>query len=140
MGILEIGKGYEKALMEGRLDDLGEFFADDIEYVVTGQPPIGGVFKGKDAVINSFKNREFGLGPGFEYGSREVNWMKDEDNEVIFVEIHEKTWLKNDPEDVLDIWTLSVIKIKDGKITHIRDYTDSEAYFKFAGRHKELGR
>ena len=59
---LALAKAYEKALFEGRMEDVGRLFTDDVCYWVAGDAPIGGGWHGRDAVLRAFAKREFGLG------------------------------------------------------------------------------
>jgi ketosteroid isomerase-like protein len=52
------------------------------------------------------------------------------------VEIHERSWLKSAPGDVLDQRTCVVIRFRDGLIAEMRDYTDTAPYEGFLARHR----
>jgi ketosteroid isomerase-like protein len=134
-----IGKAYEKALFEGRLDDAGRFFTDDVRYWVAGTPPIGGEWQGRDAVLRAFENREFGLGAA-DWGTEEVwrDWYAAD--ERVIVEIRERSWLRSAPADVLDQRTCVVIRFRGDRICEMRDYSDAQLYEEFRRRHPELPR
>ena len=134
-----IGKAYEKALFEGRLDDAGCFFTDDVHYWVAGAPPIGGEWQGRDAVLRAFENREFGLGAA-DWGTEEVwrDWYAAD--ERVIVEIRERSWLRSAPADVLDQRTCVVIRFRGDRICEMRDYSDAQLYEEFRRRHPELPR
>jgi hypothetical protein len=131
-----IGHAYERALLAGRMDEVAALLTDAASYWVAGQPPIGGTWRGRDAVLRAFTNREFGLGAadwGFEELSR--TWAAAGDDRVI-VEIHERSWLKSDPSDVVDQRTCSVLRFEGDRIAELRDYTDSHVYEEFVVRHR----
>lgn len=133
---LATGHAYERALFGGRMDELGEYLTDDVTYWAAGAPPIGGMCHGREAVIGAFTNREFGLGPA-DWGYEELrrDWSAPGDDRVV-VEIHEKSWLKSHPSDVIDQRTYSVLRFRDGRIAAIEDYTDAHRYEEFAKRHR----
>ena len=134
---LAIAKVYEKALFEGRMEDVGRFFTDDVHYWVAGDPPIGGEWQGRDAVLRAFAKREFGLGAAdWSYEELWRDWYTAE--ERVIVEIRERSWLRSAPEDVLDQRTCVVIRLRDDRICEMRDYSDALIYEQFRRRHPEL--
>ena len=134
---LALAKAYEKALFEGRMEDVGRLFTDDVHYWVAGDPPIGGEWQGRDAVLRAFAKREFGLGAA-DWGYEELwrDWY--EADERVIVEIRERSWLRSAPEDVLDQRTCVVIRLRDDRICEMRDYSDAHIYEEFRRRHPEL--
>jgi ketosteroid isomerase-like protein len=132
---MRIAKAYEAALFAGRMDEVGSYFTDDISYWVAGAPPLGGTWQGREAVLRAFNNREFGLGAA-DWGYEELyrTWY-DADDRVI-VEIHERSWLKSSPDDVMDARTCVVIRFEGNRITGMRDYTDAWLYAEFLARHR----
>jgi ketosteroid isomerase-like protein len=54
----------------------------------------------------------------------------------VIVEIRERSWLKSDPQDVMDQRTCVVIKFDADRICELRDYTDGHRYEEFAKRHR----
>ncbi len=132
---MRIAKAYEAALFAGRMDEVGSYFTDDVVYWVAGPPRLGGEWRGREAVLNAFTNREFGLGSA-DWGYEEVwrTWY-DADDRVI-VEIREKSWVKSAPHDVMDARTCVVIRFEGGKIAEMRDYTDAHLYEAFLARHR----
>ena len=134
---MRIAKAYEKALFAGHMDEVGDYFTDDIVYWVAGDAPIGGEWRGRDVVLRAFANREFGLGQA-DWGYDEVwrDWY-DADDRVI-VEIRERSWLKHAPDDVMDQRTCVVIRFEGDRICEMRDYSDAGLYAAFAARHPEL--
>lgn len=133
---LAIGHAYEQALFAGRTDDLRDFFTEDVTYWVAGSPPIGGEWKGRDAVIQAFANRDFGLGPAdWAYEELVRDWVAAGDDRVI-VEIREKSWLKSAPEDVMDQRTCCVLQFRGDRIASLQDFTDSHVYEQFVARHR----
>jgi ketosteroid isomerase-like protein len=134
---MQIAKAYEKALFAGKMAEVGQLFTDDVVYWVAGAPPIGGEWRGRDAVLRAFSNREFGLGAAdWAYEERWRDWY-DADERVI-VEIRERSWLKSAPTDVLDQRTCVVIKFRGDRICEMRDYSDAHLYEEFRRRHPEL--
>ena len=133
---MEIAKAYEKALFAGQRNEVGSYFTDDIVYWVAGTPRIGGEWRGREAVLNALWNREPGLGAA-DWGSEDVwrDWY-DADERVI-VEIHERSWLKSAPKDIMDQRTCVVIKFRGEQICEMRDYTDSHIYEEFLKRHRK---
>ena len=132
----QVAKGYEKALFAGKMEEVASYFTDDIVYWVAGAPPIGGEWRGRTAVIRCFDNREAGLGAA-EWSYEDVwrNWY-EADGRVI-VEIREMSWLKSDPQDVMDQRTCTVLRFRGNKICEMRDYTDSHVYEEFLKRHRK---
>jgi len=132
---MKIAKAYEAALFAGRMDEVGSYFTDDIVYWVAGGPRIGGEWKGRQAVLDAFTNREFGLGAA-DWGYEQLwrDWY-DADDRVI-VEIREKSWLKSAPDDVMDARTCVVIRFDGDRICEMRDYTDAWLYEAFLARHR----
>ncbi len=134
---LDIAHAYEKALFAGKMDEVGRYFTDDVVYWVAGSPPIGGEWRGRDAVIRSMANREAGLGAA-DWGYEDVwrEWYDAEDR--VIVEIRERSWLKTAPADVMDQRTCAVIRFRGDRICELRDYTDAHVYEEFRRRHPEL--
>ena len=132
---MRIATAYEAALFAGRMDEVGSYFTDDISYWVAGAPPLGGTWSGREAVLRAFNNREFGLGAA-DWGYEEIErtWY-DADDRVI-VEIHERSWLKSAPDDVMDARTCVVIRFEGDRIAEMRDYTDAWMYAEFLARHR----
>lgn len=132
---LAIARAYEAALFAGRMEEVGGRFTDDITYWVAGEPPVGGTWQGRDAVLRAFTNREFGLGAAdWQYEELERTWYEAEAR--VIVEIHERSWLASHPADVLDVRTCVVIRFRDDRIASMRDYTDAQAYAGFLERHR----
>ena len=134
---LAIAKAYEKALFEGRMQDVGRLFTDDVRYWVAGAPPIGGEWEGRAAVLRAFERREFGLGAA-DWGYEELwrDWYTAD--ERVIVEIRERSWLRAAPEDVIDQRTCVVIRFRGDRICEMRDYSDAHLYEEFRRRHPEL--
>ena len=133
---MRIAKAYEAALFAGRMDEVGSYFTDDVEYWIAGVPPIGGIWKGRDAVLRAFQNREFGLGKA-DWGYEDVERVWYGADERVLVEIRERSWLKSSPDDVMDQRTCVVIRFQEGRICSMRDYTDAGVYAAFAARHRD---
>ena len=133
---MDVAKAYEKALFAGKMDEVGSYFSDDVVYWVAGASPIGGEWRGRQAVLRSFEKRESGLGAA-DWGYEDVwrDWY-DADDRVI-VEIRERSWLKSAPKDVMDQRTCAVIRFRGDKICELRDYTDAHIYEEFLKRHRE---
>ena len=134
---LALAKAYEKALFEGRMEDVGRLFTDDVRYWVAGDAPIGGEWQGRDAVLRAFAKREFGLGAA-DWGYEEIwrDWYAAD--ERVIVEIRERSWLRSAPQDVLDQRTCVVIHFRGDRICEMRDYSDAHLYEEFRRRHREL--
>ena len=135
--LIEIGKAFESAMFSGDQEGMKKVLHKNLTYEMLGQPPIGGHFEGRDRVIASFENREVGLVPGFEYQQIGRSWHEAPATGKVFVEIHEKSWLADYPDDILEVKTCSVLTIAGDQIVSIIDYTDSEAYAGFLQRHRE---
>ena len=132
---MRIAKAYEAALFAGRMDEVGSYFTDDIVYWIAGARPLGGTWRGRAAVLKAFTDREFGLGPAdWGYQDLERTWYEGDDR--VIVEIHEKSWLKSAPDDVMDQRTCVVIRFAGGRISEMRDYTDTHIYEEFVRRHR----
>jgi ketosteroid isomerase-like protein len=136
---LALAKAYEKALFEGRMEDVGSLFTDDIRYWVAGDPPLGGEWQGREAVLRAFAKREFGLGAA-DWGYEELWREWYEADERVIVEIRERSWLRPSPEDVLDQRTCVVIRFRGDRICEMRDYSDAHLYEEFRRRHPELSK
>ena len=132
---LEIGHAYERALFAGRMDEVGSYFTDDVTYWVAGRPPLGGEWHGRDSVLRAFTNREFGLGAA-DWESEDIERTWSEAGDRVVVEIHERSWLKAHPDDVLDQRTCVVLRFRGDRITEMRDYSDSQLYESFLARHR----
>ena len=135
--LIDVGQAFETAMYSGDKAGMEKVLHESLTYEMLGQPPIGGVFEGRDRVMESFENREAGLGPGFEYQQIGWNWHEAPDSGKVFVEIHEKSWLADFPDDILEVKTCSTLTIVGDQIVSIIDYTDSEAYAGFLERHRE---
>lgn len=133
---MRTARAYEAALFAGRMDEVARCLAEDVVYWVAGRPPIGGEWRGRDAVLRAFERREFGLGPAdWGYEDLERTWY-DADDRVI-VEIRERSWLRSAPADVLDQRTCVVLRFRGGLIAEMRDYTDTAAYEGYVARHRD---
>jgi ketosteroid isomerase-like protein len=116
------------------MEDVASYLTDDVVYWVAGARPIGGEWRGRDAVIRALDQREPGLGPadwGYEDVARE--WYAADDR--VIVEIRERSWLKSAPADVMDQRTCVVLRFRGERICEMRDYTDSHVYEQFRRRH-----
>ena len=112
------------------------YFTEDIVYWCAGGPPLGGEWKGRDAVIRSMNNREQGLGAA-DWGYEDVWRVWYEADERVIVEIRERSWLKSDPADVMDQRTCAILKFTGDRICEMRDYADSHIYEQFLQRHRK---
>jgi ketosteroid isomerase-like protein len=132
---LAIAKAYERALFAGRMEEVGRLLTDDVAYWVAGRPPLGGEWRGREAVLRAFAAREFGLGAA-DWGYQEVwrDWY--EADERVIVEIRERSWLASAPADVMDQRTCVVIRFRGERICEMRDYTDASLYEAFLARHR----
>lgn len=132
---MHVAKAYEKALFAGKMDEVASYFTEDVVYWCAGTPPIGGEWRGREAVIGSMERREQGLGAA-DWGFEDVwrDWY-DADDRVV-VEIRERSWLKSAPADVMDQRTCVVLKFRGDRISEMRDYTDSHLYEGFLKRHR----
>lgn len=135
---MEIAKRYEAALFAGRMDEVASYFTDDAKYWVAGPRLLGGIWVGPAAIVRAFENREFGLGAA-DWGSEDVwrDWRSSGDD-MVTVEIRERSWLKSAPDDVIDQRTCIVIRFRGEKICDMRDYSDASVYLDFIARHPEL--
>lgn len=132
---MAVARAYEKALFAGRMDEVASYFTDDIVYWVAGAPPLGGEWRGKEAVIRAMETRAAGLGAA-DWGYEDVwrDWY-DADDRVI-VEIRERSWLQHAPADVMDQRTAVIIRFRGDRISEMRDYTDAHIYEEFLARHR----
>jgi ketosteroid isomerase-like protein len=135
---MEIARRYEAALFAGRMDEVAGYFTDDAKYWVAGPRPLGGMWSGPDAIVRAFENREFGLGAA-DWGYEDVwrDW-RSSGEDMVTVEIRERSWLKTSPDDVMDQRTCVVIRFRGEKICDMRDYSDASVYLEFLRRHPEL--
>jgi ketosteroid isomerase-like protein len=132
---LAVLETFETALFAG--EDIRPFFAEDAAYEVTGTPPLGGRFEGREAIVDSFERRLTGLGPGMEGEDVERVKFATADGSRAIAEIYERSWLPESPDDVLEVRTCSVAIVEDGVITRLIDYTDSSAYEAFLSRNRD---
>jgi ketosteroid isomerase-like protein len=132
---MDVAKAYETALFAGKMDEVASHLTEDIVYWCAGAPPIGGEWKGRDAVIRSMNNREQGLGAA-DWGYEDVWRVWYEADERVIVEIRERSWLKSHPQDAMDQRTCVVLRFRGEQICEMRDYTDSHIYEGFLKRHK----
>ena len=121
---MRIARAYEVSLFAGRMDEVAAAFTDDVAYWVAGAPPIGGEWRGRDAVLaghdpTRVRSRRGGL------GVQEVwrDWY--EADERVIVEIRERSWLRSAPGDVMDQRTCVVLRFRGDRISELRDYTDA---------------
>lgn len=135
---MTVARAYERALFAGDMDAVARCLTDDVVYWVAGAPPLGGEWRGRDAVLRAFSAREFGLGPGFQGEDVWREWYEAE--ERVIVEIRERSWLPSAPADVIDQRTCAVLRFRGDRICELRDYTDSHVYEEFRRRHPELRR
>jgi ketosteroid isomerase-like protein len=132
---LRIARAYEASLFAGRMDEVGAALTDDVVYWVAGDPPIGGEWRGRDAVVRSMANREAGLGAA-DWGYEDVWRVWYEADERVIVEIRERSWLRAAPHDVMDQRTCVVLRFRGDRICELRDYTDAGIYERFLARHR----
>jgi ketosteroid isomerase-like protein len=134
-GRLEIARAYERALFANAMDAVGRAFTDDVVYWVAGHPPLGGEWRGREAVLRALANREPGLGAA-DWGHEDVwrHWY--EADERVIVEIRERSWLESAPEDTMEQRTCVVIRFRGEQICEMRDYTDSHVYEEFLAKHR----
>jgi ketosteroid isomerase-like protein len=133
---MTVAREYERALFAGDMAAVGRCLTDDVVYWVAGAPPLGGEWRGRDAVLRAFSNREFGLGPGFQGEDVWREWY--EADERVIIEIRERSWLPSAPADVMDQRTCVVLRFRNDRMCDMRDYTDSHVYEEFRRRHPEL--
>jgi ketosteroid isomerase-like protein len=135
---MEIARRYEAALFAGRMDEVASYFTDDAKYWVAGPDRIGGTWIGPEAIVRAFSNREFGLGEAdWSYEDVWRDWRSSGDD-MVTVEIRERSFLKSAPDDVMDQRTCVVIRFRGEKICDMREYTDAGIYLSFLARHPEL--
>jgi ketosteroid isomerase-like protein len=134
-GRIAIGQAYEKALFAGRMEDVAHFLTEDVAYWVAGAPPLGGEWRGREAVVRAFANREPGLGAA-DWGYEEVWREWYEADERVIVEIRERSWLLSAPADVMDQRTCVVLRFRGDRIAELRDYTDAAIYEAFLARNR----
>ncbi|HYK83528.1 MAG TPA: nuclear transport factor 2 family protein [Gemmatimonadales bacterium] len=132
---MRIARAYEQALFAGRMSEVAGYFTEDVVYWVAGRPPLGGEWRGREAVIRAFEHREFGLGAA-DWGYEDVSRQWYEADDRVIVEIHERSWLRGDPADVMDQRTCVVLRFRGAHICELRDYTDAHIYEEFLGRHR----
>jgi len=132
---MRIARAYEASLFAGRMDEVGAALTDDVTYWVAGDPPIGGEWHGRKAVLRAMTNREPGLGVA-DWGYEDVWREWYEADERIIVEIRERSWLRSAPEDVMNQRTCVVLRFRGDRICELRDYTDAGIYERFLARHR----
>ena len=133
---MDLARAYEAALFAGKMDEVGRLFTDDITYWVAGAPPLGGEWKGRDAVLRAFEHRESGLGAA-DWGYEDVWRVWYEADDRVIVEIRERSWLRSAPNDVMDQRTCVVLRFRGDRICELRDYTDAGIYDRFLARHRD---
>jgi ketosteroid isomerase-like protein len=132
---LRVARAYEASLFAGRMDEVGAALTDDVVYWVAGDPPIGGEWRGRDAVLRAMANREAGLGSA-DWASEDVWRVWYEADERVIVEIRERSWLRSAPDDIMDQRTCVVLRFRGERICELRDYTDAGIYERFLARHR----
>jgi ketosteroid isomerase-like protein len=132
---MRVARAYEVSLFAGRMDEVAAAFTEDVVYWVAGAPPIGGEWRGREAVIGAMTRREFGLGAA-DWAYEEIwrDWYEADDR--VIVEIRERSWLRGAPEDVMDQRTCVVLRFRGDRIAELRDYTDAGIYEAFLARHR----
>ena len=68
---MAIAKAYENALFAGKMEEVGAYFTEDVVYWCAGTPPIGGEWRGREAVLGSMERRERGRGAA-DWGYEDV--------------------------------------------------------------------
>jgi ketosteroid isomerase-like protein len=132
---LRIARAYEASLIAGRMEEVAAAFTDDVVYWVAGAPPIGGEWRGREAVVRAMTDREAGLGAA-DWGYEDVwrDWY--EADERVIVELRERSWLRSSPDDVMEQRTCVVLRFRGDRIAELRDYTDAAVYEGFLARHR----
>ncbi|HYB99765.1 MAG TPA: nuclear transport factor 2 family protein [Candidatus Limnocylindrales bacterium] len=110
---------FERAYASDNWDEVREYFAEEAVYEVNGGAPFGGVWKGRDVIVNhlmesvnqfdrTYDKRELSVlsGPEMRNGGVHVGWTatyKREGKPDLVVVGEEEAWFR------------------DGKIIHLRD-------------------
>ena len=132
---LRIARAYEASLFAGRMDEVGAALTDDVVYWIAGDPPVGGEWRGREAVVRSMADREGGLGAA-DWSTEDVWRVWFEADERVIVEIRERSWLRSAPDDVMDQRTCVVLRFRGDRICELRDYSDAGIYERFLARHR----
>ncbi|WP_141576866.1 alpha/beta fold hydrolase [Actinomadura sp. WMMA1423] len=114
---------YVEAVASGDLDTIRASFADDATWTYPGDLPLTGTWKGRDAIVDDFLG---GAGQLFEPGGEPkvalTNVVADGDQVVA-------EWTSRGTARggaAYDNPCLGVFTVRDGRITSVREYTDTQ--------------
>lgn len=121
MSIEEIVTGYHAAMLHKSADELADLYAEDglHEFPFGGLPP----FEGREAVRAGYRAM-WGAAPFEAREVRRVALHRTEDPEVVVVEQDAHVTAGG---QLVTVPGLLVLRIRDGRITHARDYMDTSA-------------
>ncbi|NEA24101.1 alpha/beta fold hydrolase [Actinomadura bangladeshensis] len=114
---------YVEAVANGDLDTITASFADDATWTYPGDLPLTGTWKGRDAIVGDFLG---GAGRLFQPGGEPkvvlTNVIADGDRVV--AEWTSRGTARNGR--AYDNLCLGVFTVRDGRITSVREYTDTQ--------------
>lgn len=115
--------GYE-AFGQGDMAALAELMADDVEWVIPGDPdenPTAGTFRGKDAVLEWFGRLASSL-DFTTFEPREFIAQNDRVVSLVYAEATARETGRVVVNHEAHVWTF-----RDGKLAHFQNYFDTEA-------------
>lgn len=104
---------------EKKWDEVIDFFDDDASLIFPGTSPLGGVHRGKEAIKKYFRRMNIAV---FDIRFDIKNISESEEIAFIEWENHGRTRRGKEYNNN----GVTVIKIKNGKISELRDYLDTE--------------
>ncbi|AQZ66936.1 unnamed protein product [[Actinomadura] parvosata subsp. kistnae] len=121
MSIEEIVAGFHAAMLHKSADELADLYAEDALH----EFPFGGLapYEGREAVRENYR-ATWGATPFEVEEVRQVALHRTQDPEVVVVE---QTVHGTAGGHRLTVPGLLVLRIRDGKIVHTRDYMDTSA-------------
>ncbi|MFB4307494.1 alpha/beta fold hydrolase [Actinomadura sp. GTD37] len=114
---------YVEAVADGDLDTITASFADDATWTYPGDLPLTGTWRGRDAIVGDFLG---GAGRLFRPGGEPEVVLTNviADGERVVAEWTSRGTARNGR--AYDNACLGVFTVRDGRITSVREYTDTQ--------------
>jgi ketosteroid isomerase-like protein len=119
---LEVLDRYLEALLAGDLDAIRASFAEDAVWTLSGDLPISGPWRGRDAIVDEFLVKVGGT--LFEPGTQRFDWLSrtaDDGAAVLEWRVRARTAAGRD----YDNRYLGIFEVRNDHITEVREYTDT---------------
>jgi ketosteroid isomerase-like protein len=115
-------ENYVDALQAGDVSTVRSFFADDATWHLEGELPLSGTYTGRDTIIDGFLLKALDR---YEPGSisLEVTNVVADDGQVA---LEWTSRARNRQGEPYENNCIGVFAVRDGKITSVREYMDTE--------------